>query len=113
MFLKSRQYQKKSQILLLIESNISEKRGIIPGKLFEYMVSNRPILAIGPKPWDVSKIMIETNSGIALGYNEEEALRSKIIEYFEAFKSGSLQSHAIGLQKYSRKALTEHLAKLL
>ena len=106
-------YQKKSQILLLIESNISEKRGIIPGKLFEYMVSNRPILAIGPKPWDVSKIMIETNSGIAFGYNEEVALRSKIIEYFEAFKSGSLQSHAIGLQKYSRKALTEHLAKLL
>lgn len=106
-------YQKRSQLLLLIESNINEKGGIIPGKLFEYMVSNRPILAIGPKPWDVSKILMETNSGTAFGYNEEEALRSKIIEYFEAFKSGSLQSHAIGLQKYSRKALTEHLAKLL
>lgn len=106
-------YQKKSQLLLLLESNITQKQGIIPGKFFEYMVSNRPILAIGPRPWDVSEILKETNSGTAFGYLDEEALKSKIIEYFKAFKSGNLESYAIGLQKYSRKALTEHLAKLL
>lgn len=106
-------YQKKSQVLLLIESNIESKKGIIPGKLFEYMVSNRPILAIGPESWEVDSILTETNTGTAFSYNDEIMIRSKIIEYFEAFKSGTLQSHAIGLQKYSRKALTERLVKLL
>jgi galactitol-specific phosphotransferase system IIB component len=36
-------FQKKSQILLLIEINSPETKSIIPGKLFEYMVSERPI----------------------------------------------------------------------
>lgn len=106
-------YQKKSQVLLLVESDIEAKQGIIPGKLFEYMVSNRPILAIGPKPWEVETILKETNTGTAYSYADETRIRSKIIEYFEAFKMGNLQSHAIGLQKYSRKALTERLVKLV
>lgn len=106
-------YQKKSQVLLLIESNIETKQGIIPGKLFEYMVSNRPILAIGPKSWEVDSILKETNTGTSFSYSDYSALRSKIIEYFEAFKSGTLQSHAVGLQKYSRKNLTGSLVKLL
>src|SRR5690606_5021348 len=46
-------YQKKSQILLLVEINSKETSYIIPGKLFEYMVSNRPVVAIGPKHSDV------------------------------------------------------------
>lgn len=106
-------YQKKSQLLLLIESNLPEKGGIIPGKLFEYMVSNRPIIGIGPISWDVSTILKESNTGVSFSYQDEDALQSKIIEYFNAFKFGTLQSHGIGLQKYSRKALTEHLVKLL
>ena len=106
-------YQKKAQVLLLIESNIESKQGIIPGKLFEYMVSNRPILAIGPESWEVNSILNETNTGTAFSYKDETMIRSKIIEYFEAFKSGTLQSYAIGLKKYSRKALTERLVKLL
>jgi len=42
-------YQIKSQVLLLIEIDSEDTKCIIPVKLFEYMVSNRPILSIGPK----------------------------------------------------------------
>ncbi|PIV94907.1 MAG: glycosyl transferase family 1, partial [Flavobacteriaceae bacterium CG17_big_fil_post_rev_8_21_14_2_50_33_15] len=45
-------YQKKSQVLLLVEVDSEATKCIIPGKLFEYMVSNRPILALGPKASD-------------------------------------------------------------
>jgi hypothetical protein len=34
-----------------------------PGKLFEYMVSNRPIVAIGPKNSDFAEI-ITTTKGV-------------------------------------------------
>jgi hypothetical protein len=49
---------------LLIEIDSPETKSIIPGKLFEYMVSNRPIIAIGPNGSDFAEIITETNTGI-------------------------------------------------
>ena len=106
-------YQKKSQVLLLIEIDSEETKCIIPGKLFEYMVSNRPILALGPKGSDVEKIIKETNTGNYFYYNDYESLKSTILNHYKAFQNKTLQSHGIGLQKYSRKSLTEALSKLI
>lgn len=106
-------YQKKSQILLLIEIDSDETKCIIPGKLFEYMVSNRPIVAIGPKDSDVEKIIKETNTGNYFNYTDYDLLKTTILEHYKAYKNKSLQVHPIGLQKYSRKSLTEALSKLL
>ncbi|TJY33964.1 glycosyltransferase family 4 protein [Pontimicrobium aquaticum] len=106
-------YQKKSQVLLLIEINSDDTKCIIPGKLFEYMVSNRPILAIGPKNSDVEGVIKQTNTGAYYSYLEYEEVKSKLLEYFEAFRKHNLQSHAIGLQQYSRKSLTKKLAALI
>ncbi|SFZ91707.1 Glycosyltransferase Family 4 [Flaviramulus basaltis] len=106
-------FQKKSQILLLIEINSEDTKCIIPGKLFEYMISNRPIIAIGPKDSDVEKIIKETNTGNYFNYTDYESLKRIILEHYIAFQNKTLQSHPIGLQKYHRKALTESLSKLL
>lgn len=107
------QLQRSSQLLLLIEIDTPETRGIIPGKLFEYTVSNRPILAIGPEKADIQKIIQETNTGVFFLYSEKEKMKSFILERYREFKSGTLSSHPIGLQKYSRKTLTGELANLL
>jgi len=106
-------YQKQSQVLLLIEINSEETKCIIPGKLFEYMVSNRPILALGPKDADVAKIIKTTNTGAFFEYSEYNTLKAKILEYYVAFGQRNLKSHAIGLQQYSRKMLTKQLALLI
>ena len=106
-------YQKKSQILLLIEIDSEDTTCIIPGKLFEYMVSNRPIVALGPKGSDVERIIKETNTGNYFSYSEYESLKRIILEHYKAFQSKTLQSHPVGLQKYHRRALTESLANLL
>jgi hypothetical protein len=55
-------HQRRSQVLLLIEID-SEDTKYYPGKLFEYMVSNRPIIGIGPKNSDFAEI-ITTNTGV-------------------------------------------------
>ena len=107
------QEQKSSQVLLLIEINSPETKCIIPGKLFEYMVSERPILALGPIGADFEQIIKSTNTGVFFTYEEKEALKSQISVYFEAFLNKSLNVHAVGLQKYSRKSLTGDLARLL
>ncbi|GAA3641216.1 glycosyltransferase family 4 protein [Flavivirga jejuensis] len=106
-------YQKKSQLLLLIEIDSEDTKCIIPGKLFEYMISNRPIIAIGPQGSDVEKIIKETNAGVYFNYNDYESLKRTIETYYKAFQNKSLQSHPIGLQKYSRKRLTEQLVELI
>ncbi len=106
-------FQKKSQILLLIEIDSEDTKCIIPGKLFEYMVSNRPIIGIGPKDSDVEKIIKETNTGTYFYYNDYESLKTTILECYKAFQDKRLQSHPIGIQKYSRKQLTQQLAMLI
>lgn len=105
--------QKKSQVLLLIEIDSEETRGIIPGKLFEYMASNRPIIAVGPKDSDVAIILNETNTGHYFNYQEGILLKERILQCFKTFQNGGLSTNAIGLKKYSRKELTKTLAKLI
>ena len=107
------QEQKSSQVLLLIEIDSEATNCIIPGKLFEYMVSKRPIIAIGPQKADFASIIKETNSGTFFTYDEKEALKSQIKIYYNQFKQNTLQVNAIGLEKYNRKELTEHLSKIL
>ncbi len=107
------QAQRSTQVLLLIEIDSEDTNCIIPGKLFEYMVSERPILAIGPEQADFKNIIKETNTGTFFTYQENEALKSQIETYYNQFKENTLKVNAIGIQKYSRKKLTEHLAKLI
>ncbi|KIC03621.1 glycosyl transferase family 1 [Flavobacterium sp. JRM] len=106
-------HQRKSQVLLLIEINSEDTKSIIPGKLFEYMVSNRPIIAIGPKGSDFSDIITQTNTGVFFDYSEKMKLKSVILDFYNQFLEGKLQSNGVGLQQYSRKNLTKQLAQLI
>lgn len=106
-------YQKESQVLLLIEIDSEDTKCIIPGKLFEYMVSERPIVAIGPKDSDVETIIKQTNTGDYFDYQDYESLKNLILNHFEASQNGNLQTHPIGLQQYHRKALTKELSELI
>ena len=70
--------QKQAQVLLLIEIDSEDTKCIIPGKLFEYMVSNRPIIALGPKESDVERIINETNTGDYFYYNDFKNLKKPV-----------------------------------
>lgn len=106
-------YQKKSQLLVLIEINSEDTKAIIPGKLFEYMISETPLIAIGPEESDVEKIIKSTNTGTYFNYSEKQKLKATLIDSFESYKKGTLKTSPIGLQQYSRKSLTESLSKLI
>jgi len=106
-------HQRKSQVLLLIEIDSDDTKSIIPGKLFEYMVSNRPIIAIGPRNSDFAEIITTTNTGVFFNYSEKAKLKSVILDFYNQFLEGKLQSNGVGLQQYSRKSLTKELAQLI
>ena len=106
-------HQRKSQVLLLIEIDSEDTKSIIPGKLFEYMVSERPIIAIGPKDSDFAEIITSTNTGTFFEYNQKEALKDLLQSHYNSYLQQNLKVFAVGLQQYSRKNLTEKLALLI
>ena len=107
------EHQRKSQVLLLIEINSNDTKSIIPGKLFEYMVSERPIIAVGPEGSDFAEIITSTNTGVFFLYDELEQLKELLLKYYNLYKEQNLKVNAVGLQQYSRKSLTEKLSKLI
>ena len=100
--------QTSSHILLLMVNNTPNAKGIVTGKVFEYMASCRPILVIGPKEGDLAQIINESNTGIVCDYNEKQKLKSTLLDLYNQ-KIKLVPT----IEKYSRTQLTQKLSKLL
>ena len=85
---KVQEHQKSSQVLLLAINNVPSAKGIITGKIFEYLNAKRPILAIGPIDGDLAKILDETNSGVIIEFEDAVSLKSVILEFYNQYKIG-------------------------
>jgi len=107
------QIQHDAQVLLLVEIDSPETKSIIPGKLFEYVAANRPILALGPEGSDVEGIIKETNTGVYFKYTDKEKLKQQLQLYYEAFLKANLNVNSKNIEKYSRSALTKSLSTIL
>jgi len=106
-------HQRQSQILLLIEKDSEDTSYIIPGKLFEYMASNRPILAIGPEKSDVADILKNTHTGSYFLYHQKELIKKTILGMFLDFQNHKLRVDPKRIEQYSRKNITSMLARLI
>jgi len=104
---------KKSQVLLLFLNNVPSAKGIVTGKVFEYLRAKRPILAIAPVDGDLAEIMEVTNAGNLADFDDSDILKKNIYAYFNAFIEGKLVVNSKEIQKYHRKNLTAQLAELL
>ena len=82
----------------------SEKRHV-PGKLFEYLRSGKPILAFGDGNEEVQKILEETRAGMIL------ASTSTGVEFFEQLER--FQTDLKSMERFDRKNIARNLAKLL
>ncbi len=61
----------KSQVLLLPLNDAPNVKGILPGKMYEYMALRRPILALGPTDADYAEILRDTKAGVSLEFNDD------------------------------------------
>ena len=101
--------QKKAAILLLLINKTRYDKGIVTGKIFEYLISGRPVLAIGPPDGEAATILKQTNTGVTVNYDDEKALKKAITEFYHQYKTGALQVKPKHIEDFSRKTLTIQL----
>jgi glycosyltransferase involved in cell wall biosynthesis len=77
----------------------------VPGKLFEYLRAQKPIIAFGDGNTEVKKLLTDANAGIMFGYNESGE------EFFKVSKSFKTNQNFI--KKYERKMISEEISKML
>jgi len=102
-----------SAVLLLLINDTPNSLGIIPGKVFEYLATRRPILCIGPLAGDSAHIVTETNSGHVVNFGDEPGLSTAIGELFSRYLNNEQPQSIAAIEQYSRKQLTGDIAHLL
>lgn len=94
-------------LLLLPINNVKNQMGIIPGKVFEYLASEQPILAVGPLEGDAATILRKQAGTHIVGFQDE--IHWPQIIAMCAVKPQRKEA----LLPYSRKALAEKIDQLL
>ena len=102
-----------SDLLLITNFPNESSKGIIPGKIFEYLATGKQIISFGPKESDVKKILEETKAGKHFFYDDESELKIFLLQKFADWKSGSSNSQTQNIEQFSRKNLTKKLTELL
>jgi glycosyltransferase involved in cell wall biosynthesis len=82
----------------------TEKRHV-PGKLFEYLRTGKPIIAFGDDNEEVKSILAESNAGMIFNYVDSGK------EFFE--KSSQLKTNLAAIEKFGRKNIAKELATIL
>jgi len=107
---KSIEYLFRSDLLLLVIPKVKNNKGILTGKFFEYLASQKPVLAIGPTDGDLAKIIQETKCGMLFDYDDTVGLKRFIED--KLTNPNELANPELA-NRYSRKELTRNLATIL
>lgn len=105
--------QRNASVLILPLRKEPEYEAVLPGKLFEYLASRRPILGIGQTDGAMAQVVRNTGSGIVYDWNEEQKIRRWVDFSWEEFKNHELLDNATDISMYSRRRLTKRLVSLL
>ncbi|MCX2739113.1 glycosyltransferase family 4 protein [Pontibacter anaerobius] len=107
-------YMMESTVLFLAIADVENVFANVPGKLFEYLASNKPIIALGPVHSDMDRIIDECGAGRLFHYTAYDLMLDHLNQWSKAWKiNPNLDLPYINHSRFSREALTEELAKLV
>ncbi|SKC34971.1 Glycosyltransferase involved in cell wall bisynthesis [Bacteroidales bacterium WCE2008] len=106
--------QMGSTMLILPLRKEPEYRATLPGKLFEYLGSQRPVLGIGQTDGAMARILADTGAGETFEWDDEAGIRTYVLKRWEKFLAGDDDSVPDNnIEQYSRKATARKMAALL
>ncbi|HVO76634.1 MAG TPA: glycosyltransferase family 4 protein [Candidatus Bathyarchaeia archaeon] len=106
--------ERRSHALLLIKHDDERYRGLVPGKLFEYIGSRRPILVVAPDG-EASRIVRDLHRGETADIADSEGIAAALETLYARYRAGTLEeSYSLDdVPQYSRRAEALRLDELL
>jgi glycosyltransferase involved in cell wall biosynthesis len=107
---------KDSTALLLINPVTKDEAMVIPGKIYEYLATGKPIINITTKDSETARLIEECNVGKTFERTEEQQLSSYILELYTLWQNnslGSLQPNWSHISEFSRSNISELLDEQL
>jgi len=85
------------------------------GKIYEYLATGKPILAVSPPGGEVDEVMRETGAGWVVDPAKPEEMTARLREILSAFVAGRLQAgcERSRAERYSRPRLAAEFAAML
>jgi glycosyltransferase involved in cell wall biosynthesis len=103
-------------LLLLIPDAGGRGRGVLSGKVFEYLAAERPILAAVPPEGAAAELIRETGAGVVAAPDDVPGLTRALSELHAAWRAGTLDGTALSpddRERLGRAARVEELADVL
>jgi glycosyltransferase involved in cell wall biosynthesis len=109
--------QRDSDVLLLLIPDAGGRgRGVLSGKVFEYLAAERPVLASVPEDGAAAQLIRDTGAGVVAGPEDVPAIRDALVSMHAQWREGKLDGTPLSPQwrdKLSRASRVEELAELL
>ena len=104
--------QRKASLLILPLRKEPEYKAVLPGKLFEYLASWRPVLGIGQPDGAMSMILNNTKTGVVLDWEDRTSIERYIDMCWEKHLAGQLKVANTDISQFTRRNLTRRMAQL-
>jgi glycosyltransferase involved in cell wall biosynthesis len=109
--------QRESDVLLLLIPEADGRgRGVLSGKVFEYIAAERPILAVVPPDGAAARLVEDTGAGVVAASDDVDAIRQRLLDLHGRWQRGELDAAPLSGEwrdRLSRAARVEELADLL
>jgi glycosyltransferase involved in cell wall biosynthesis len=109
--------QRDSEALLLLVPDAGGRgKGVLSGKVYEYIAAGRPILAVVPPDGAAAALVRETGAGVVVAPDDVEGIRAALVDLQARFADGGLDSVELAKRdedRLSRRARVEELAALV
>ncbi|MCS6980429.1 MAG: glycosyltransferase [Flavobacteriales bacterium] len=105
--------QQQAALLLVVANRTAHSGTILTGKIFEYLASGRPILAIGPEGGDLHQLITKSGAGWFIPYGQEELMCKAVTDAYQLWQKGQLVTQERPLHLYGSDHPLEILSRRL
>jgi glycosyltransferase involved in cell wall biosynthesis len=110
-------YQRDSEALLLLLPEAGDRGApVLPGKIFEYLAAERPILAAVPPAGAAANLVRESGAGIVVPPDDVGAIREALLGLEARWRAGRLNGTPLPAElreRISRRKRVQELSELL